>query len=233
MLQSWYQPEVRKLNRIKQVRKERGISQSELAKAVGITRQSISLYEKGKREPKGSVWQKISNALDASVPYLQGIASEQTGVYDLESNNSFGNVSNEEIQKIIDENKRYLNKPEDYSLKQVTERRTFLNKYMKYVDDYDSVDKTLDKRLFDSLTHLYKGETLFSELKTVINQIESTDKIFEDFSDNPLLLERFATFFDALRSLTYKNKDVAFTDDDFIETVRFIVKSVREKNSKS
>ncbi|WP_368277538.1 helix-turn-helix transcriptional regulator [Lacticaseibacillus paracasei] len=224
---------MRKLNRIKQVRKERGISQSELAKAVGITRQSISLYEKGKREPKGSVWQKISNALDASVPYLQGIASEQTGVYDLESNNSFGNVSNEEIQKIIDENKRYLNKPEDYSLKQVTERRTFLNKYMKYVDDYDSVDKTLDKRLFDSLTHLYKGETLFSELKTVINQIESTDKIFEDFSDNPLLLERFATFFDALRSLTYKNKDVAFTDDDFIETVRFIVKSVREKNSKS
>lgn len=62
------------LNRIKKLRTSQSKTQAELANAVGVTRQTVSLYEAGEREPKGTVWQKLADALGVSVSYLQGIS---------------------------------------------------------------------------------------------------------------------------------------------------------------
>ena len=51
----------------------RKITQAELADAVGVTAQTISLYETGKREPKLRMWEKLATVLIVSVPFLQGI----------------------------------------------------------------------------------------------------------------------------------------------------------------
>ena len=48
------------LNRIKELRERRGIGQKELAEKIAVTQQTISLYEKGQREPKLRTWQKNS-----------------------------------------------------------------------------------------------------------------------------------------------------------------------------
>ena len=61
------------MNRIKQLRKEKGLSQAQLAKEVGISNQIISFYENNKREPKIETWQALANFFDVTVPYLQGI----------------------------------------------------------------------------------------------------------------------------------------------------------------
>ena len=37
--------------RIKQLRKERGLSQDQLAKILGVSRSTVGMYETGKREP--------------------------------------------------------------------------------------------------------------------------------------------------------------------------------------
>lgn len=63
------------MNRIKELRQSKNLSQAELAERVGITRQGISLYEKGKRTPKLEMWQKLADFFGVSVPYLQGISS--------------------------------------------------------------------------------------------------------------------------------------------------------------
>lgn len=72
------------MNRIKQLRKEKGLSQAQLAKEVGISNQIISFYENNKREPKIETWQALANFFDVSVPYLQGIDDKPNTGYSKE-----------------------------------------------------------------------------------------------------------------------------------------------------
>ena len=47
-------------NRIAELRKKKKLSQAQLAKETGLTRQAISLYEISKREPKLEIWLKLA-----------------------------------------------------------------------------------------------------------------------------------------------------------------------------
>lgn len=60
------------MNRIKELRLQKNISQSDLAENVRVTRQVISLYEKNLRKPSPKVWQALADYFGVSVPYLQG-----------------------------------------------------------------------------------------------------------------------------------------------------------------
>ena len=71
-------------NRIKELRKNKGLSQSQLANKVGISNQVISFYENNKREPKIETWQALANFFDVSVPYLQGIDNKPNTGYSKE-----------------------------------------------------------------------------------------------------------------------------------------------------
>ena len=59
-------------NRIKELRIKHGLSQGDLAKATGLTRQAISNYERGDREPKMETWQKLADFFDVSIPSARG-----------------------------------------------------------------------------------------------------------------------------------------------------------------
>ena len=58
--------------RIKELKEEKNISQLELAKKLNLTQQSISLYEKGDREPSIDVLKSIANFFNVSLDYLLG-----------------------------------------------------------------------------------------------------------------------------------------------------------------
>lgn len=60
------------MNRIKEIRLQKKVSQKDLAEAIDITRQAISLYEKNLRTPSPKVWQALADFFNVSVPYLQG-----------------------------------------------------------------------------------------------------------------------------------------------------------------
>lgn len=49
---------------IRRIRKEKGLTQSQLAKKAGISEISVRKYESGKRKPKLETMEKIANALD-------------------------------------------------------------------------------------------------------------------------------------------------------------------------
>lgn len=65
-------------NQIKRLRKEKDLLQKELAKELGLTQQTISLYESNKREPDSEILYKIASYFGVSVDYLLGISSERT-----------------------------------------------------------------------------------------------------------------------------------------------------------
>ena len=61
-------------NRLKQLRKEKGLTLDEIQNKTGIKRGTYNNYENGVTEPKLETWQKLANFFGVSVPYLQGIS---------------------------------------------------------------------------------------------------------------------------------------------------------------
>lgn len=61
-------------NRIKKLRKKAGLNQSQLAQQTGISEQSISKYERGKRNPKIETIEALADFFKVPVSYLRGEA---------------------------------------------------------------------------------------------------------------------------------------------------------------
>ena len=64
--------EVKFSERIKELRKETGLMQSELAEKLGVTQRKVSYWETGKIEPSLSDLWKISDFFSVTVDYLIG-----------------------------------------------------------------------------------------------------------------------------------------------------------------
>lgn len=59
-------------NRLKQLRKQKNLTQNDVAELLGITNLAICLFEKGERTLKQENLQKLADFFDVSIPYLQG-----------------------------------------------------------------------------------------------------------------------------------------------------------------
>jgi len=77
--------------RIVELRKRRGLTQSELAKEMGISRSALSLYEIEKREPDIETLSKLAILFNVPVGYILGNDTQNS--HDLK-NNSIDNGSN-------------------------------------------------------------------------------------------------------------------------------------------
>lgn len=64
--------------RLKQLRSEAGLTQTKLAKAIGITDRACRRYEAGENEPTMSVLQAIADQFNVSIDYLIGRSDDPT-----------------------------------------------------------------------------------------------------------------------------------------------------------
>lgn len=64
--------------RVIKLRKETNITQSELAKRLGIPRTTYSNYENGNRQPDYETLQKIANYFGVSSDYLIGMSEKSS-----------------------------------------------------------------------------------------------------------------------------------------------------------
>ncbi|WP_105617505.1 helix-turn-helix domain-containing protein [Vallitalea okinawensis] len=58
------------MNRLKQLRESKGISQAELATMLNITQQAISAYENHKRQPDIDTLKKLSKFFEVDIDYI-------------------------------------------------------------------------------------------------------------------------------------------------------------------
>ena len=58
--------------RIKELRKQKNISQTELGNILGVTRSTICQYEQGRRQPDNASLVKIADFFEVTVDYLLG-----------------------------------------------------------------------------------------------------------------------------------------------------------------
>ena len=62
--------------RIKELRKEKGVSQLTLAKAVGVDKRAIIFWEQQVNEPKASYIVNLAKFFNVSTDYLLGLDEE-------------------------------------------------------------------------------------------------------------------------------------------------------------
>lgn len=62
------------MNRLKELRKEKDLSQSKLAEIFNISQQAVSHYEKGLRDMDYKLIKDMSNFFDVSTDYLLGLS---------------------------------------------------------------------------------------------------------------------------------------------------------------
>lgn len=59
--------------KLKQLRSEKGLSQKEIAKIIGVSVSAYSNYEQGIREPSYDILIKIAQYFEVSTDYLLGL----------------------------------------------------------------------------------------------------------------------------------------------------------------
>lgn len=64
------------LTRIREIRKEKGLSQKEIAKMINMNQTQYSRYERGENEIKVNVLIDICRALEVSSDYILGLTDD-------------------------------------------------------------------------------------------------------------------------------------------------------------
>lgn len=83
---------------VKNLRKEIGITQTELAEKIFVNKSMISAYEKGKRMPSLDVLIQLSSIFNVSIDYLLGI--QRNDINDKETSLDISGL-NDKQRKII------------------------------------------------------------------------------------------------------------------------------------
>ena len=62
--------------RLKQLRKEKGLSQIMLAKELGVSGGTVAMWETGKRKPQFEMFDKLCTFFDRSMDYILGASDD-------------------------------------------------------------------------------------------------------------------------------------------------------------
>ncbi|GEM_PF-360040 len=63
--------------KLKQLRLERGMTQSQLAKRLGVSASAVGMYEQGRRQPDGDLLARMAAVLNCSTDELLGVERGQ------------------------------------------------------------------------------------------------------------------------------------------------------------
>ena len=104
-------------DRLREARKRSGLTQMQIAEKLGITAQSYSQYETGKRRPKAETRKRIADALgvlpgdllqDGLYPTSQEIAAMKRGAESVTDERKL-EIEEKRLSNLIDRKKKMLN----------------------------------------------------------------------------------------------------------------------------
>lgn len=99
-------------NRIKELRIEKNMLQSDVAKLVGKSERMIGFYENGERDPNTETLAKLSEIFDCSIDYILGKSDIRNPEQQIKDEFSFAyhketeGLSEEEVKEAIEFYKR-------------------------------------------------------------------------------------------------------------------------------
>ncbi len=182
------------MNRIKEIRQEKKLSQKDLAKKLNISQQAISLYEKGDREPKLETWQKLADFFDVPISYLQGFGLSKKDAIEICWEWIYGKRSysfhpmDELFKNFFKEN--FSQKDLKIIFKDKQAFTNFMSDRFRSVFNYNSLanirdDEELEKKISISLgagsrKNVYDG--VLAQIENIDFKKDSNDEIIEKLS---------------------------------------------------
>ena len=125
--------------RLKSLRKEKGVTQQELAELLNIAPSTIGMYEQGKRTPDHITLKAISELFNCSIDYILGVTDRN--IIKVDSIEKAKKLSDEIIQILVDSGQ--LTKEEamnDIQDKEKRERLLFkVRTAIKFASEIDKV----------------------------------------------------------------------------------------------
>lgn len=83
------------MNNIRKLRKEKNLTQKELAKILNVSDRSVGFYETGERDPDTETLNKLANFFNVSIDYLLGRT-------EIKKSTNKEDMANQLIQVLID-----------------------------------------------------------------------------------------------------------------------------------
>jgi len=117
-------------DRLRQIRKEKGLSQEEFAKILGTSKQVLSRYETNQRAPKITIASEYAEKLGVTLDYMLGDTAEEATFYELcpeTKDKPFYKIFMDIMQKMN------LNIPEMARVANITDKqvRTIITRHLK------------------------------------------------------------------------------------------------------
>ncbi|HBI2046567.1 TPA: helix-turn-helix transcriptional regulator [Enterococcus faecalis] len=147
------------MNRIKKLRKEKGITVADLAKKIGVSQSMLSNYENGNSKPRDQkIWNDMAQYFQVDVSYLMGLSNNRS----FENTNSlidfFKTKENNDPVKIT------LNGDDPISL--LNNPVTLIENDFTFEDIYDELNKENKDILYNIAQALWKSQELDDLIKT-------------------------------------------------------------------
>ena len=209
-------------NNILKARKDKGLSQADLAKRIGVTRQSISLYENNSREPKIDTWQKLSNVLGVSIPYLQGISSDPTAIDETIAHT----MTNRELKEIIDDYKHGNKTPED-----AEKVLSAIKKSMSTTESLNQMRLRAMNQLVNSIDNLDLEKMDTFEMLTINDAIQLCIAFYNGFHSDRGLSASFGALLSGLRSIVKNDGQVDYVKSEFMSSFEQLLDAVTAKHA--
>jgi transcriptional regulator with XRE-family HTH domain len=202
---------------LKSLRKENNLTQDEIAKKIGLTRQSIAAYEKGIREPNFKLLIKIADFFDVSVDYLFcRVKSSEKDVYTIGKNikiirdsKSYGDFARDIGNKTgVYISPERLSLYETFKLKPKRGELLLLSKYSDIEIDFFYKNNTKESYLkckkykIKNIPKFNFDNVDFEELNKWLNNTDNLEYIIfsKYLKDNNISLETFVYNKDILNS---------------------------------
>ena len=209
-------------NNILKARKDKGLSQADLAKRIGVTRQSISLYENNSREPKIDTWQKLSNVLGVSIPYLQGISSDPIAIDETIAHT----MTNRELKKIIDDFEHGNKTPED-----AEKVLSAIKKSMSTTESANQMRMRAMNQLVNSIDNLDLEKMDTFEMLTINDAIQLCIAFYNGFHSDRGLSASFGALLSGLRSIVRNDGRVDYVKSEFMSSFEQLLDAVTAKHA--
>lgn len=176
------------MNKIKELRKNKGVTVKELSKIIGISQSMLSNYENGNSVPRDKeIWKKLADYFGVSIPYLMGY----------EEKFSF-KVHKYKPKELIDETKKTVNEAreivndtieralEDVALGFSSTASELIDDVIKNINDVvvenvkytDDVD--LNSNMVNNIDILKKIQNLLNNQKEVLKKTTEMYKVYKE-----------------------------------------------------
>ncbi|MDC2867540.1 helix-turn-helix domain-containing protein [Bacillus sp. BP-3] len=99
--------------RVKEIRAELKMSQSQFAESIGVSKSLISLIELGRKNPSIETINKIANKGNVSIDYVMGLSDNKN----IEENQSSGVML--ELQHYINKVEKFDDETKEFAIKKI------------------------------------------------------------------------------------------------------------------